>query len=246
MRLIKFTTLLVAFIAMSCSSKNTNYMDTFKTLSGKEISITPIKHASMEINYNGLEFQIDPVALAQEPATDYTAFPKADCILVTHDHFDHLDAEAIATLSKEGTRIIANPASIESLGKGKALRNGDSLRLAPDINIIAVPAYNTTPGNTQFHPKGHGNGYILELDNMRIYIAGDTEVIPAMDKLGKIDIAFLPCNQPFTMLPAQMREAAKKISPRILYPYHFSSTPRAEMQKVMEGTGIEVRIRSFE
>lgn len=221
-------------------------MDTFKTKSGKEITFTPIKHASMAITFGNTEIQIDPVIDAQPPHTDYSKFPKADYILITHEHFDHLDTEAVKILSKENTVIVTNKNSAQILGKGKVMANGDALTLAGDIVLYAVPAYNTTEGHLQFHPKGRDNGFILELDGTRIYIAGDTEDIEEMKEIKNIDIAFLPCNQPYTMTPEQLRKAADMVKPRVLYPYHFGDTDREAMKTALEGTGIDVRIRNFE
>lgn len=237
-----------ALFTMSCAPKNSqggNDMDTFQTQSGKTIKVIPIKHGSIEINYNGLEIEVDPVTENVEPVTDYSQKPKADLILVTHEHYDHFDPAAIAVLSNEDTRIILTPNCYDKLKKGTAMRNGDTLKLAEDVNLYAVPAYNTTPSHTKFHPKGRDNGYILELDGTRIYIAGDMEDIPELKNVKDIDIAFMPCNQPFTMTPEQLRKAASIVRPKVLYPYHFSDTNQQEMQNQLKGLGIDVRMRDF-
>ena len=219
--------------------------DTFKTKESKAVTITAIKHASLRIQYDGLEIQVDPVA-KYAPETDYTKFPKADVILVTHEHFDHFDREAIAVLQKDGTQVIANPAVQKMLGSGTALNNGESRVLAKGIKLDAVPAYNTTPGHTQFHPKGRDNGYVLTIDGLRIYIAGDTEDIPEMAALKDIDVAFLPCNQPYTMTPEQVAKAARTIKPKVLFPYHYSQTPIKNVVELLAGSGIDVRIRNYQ
>ena len=219
--------------------------DTFKTKGGKEVVITAIKHASLRIQYDGLEIQVDPVANYQ-PETDYSKFPKADIILVTHEHFDHFDRDAIEALKKDGTQVIANPSVQKMLGFGMALANGESHVLAKGISLDAVPAYNTTPGHTQFHPKGRDNGYVLTLDGLRIYIAGDTEDIPEMANLKDIDVAFLPCNQPYTMTPQQVAKAAKTIKPKVLFPYHYSATPVKRVAELLADTSIDVRIRNYQ
>ena len=221
-------------------------MDTFKTKSGKTVAITPIKHASMEIEYDGLIIQVDPVIDGALPETDYTQWRKADIIIITHDHYDHLDVQAVEDLSKDSTRIITNASSAEMLGKGTVMANGDKLELEKDLTLYAVPAYNTTPGHTQFHPKDRDNGFIMVADGLRIYIAGDTEDIEEMADVKDIDVAFLPCNQPFTMTPTQLRHAADMVKPRVLFPYHFGDTPVDAMISALEGTGIDVRIRHFE
>jgi L-ascorbate metabolism protein UlaG (beta-lactamase superfamily) len=131
-------------------------------------------------------------------------------------------------------------------GYGQAMKNGDSLSLQNDIKVEAVPAYNTTEGHTQFHPKGRDNGYILTIDGLRIYIAGDTEDIPEMADVKDIDIAFLPCNQPYTMTPEQLVRAAKIIKPRVLFPYHYGQTNVSQVPEQLKAEGIDVRIRHYE
>ncbi len=221
-------------------------MDIFKTSSGKDICITPIKHASMEINFDGTIIQVDPVTDGTPPVTDYSQWDKADYILITHDHYDHLDTKAIDDLRKDSTIIVTNASGAATLGEGMVMKNGDMLELTPDLKIYAVAAYNTTPGHTQFHPKGRDNGFILVADGFRIYIAGDTEDIDEMNGLQDIDLAFLPCNQPYTMTPKQLRHAADMVMPRILFPYHYSDTDTNAIMEAMKNSGIDVRIRDFQ
>ncbi len=242
---MKTSTILAASVLMTtgCVAGNCQ-TDTFKTKGGKEVVITAIKHASLRIQYDGLEIQIDPVA-EYAPATDYSKFPKADIILVTHEHFDHFDRDTIATLRKDGTEIVANPAVQKMLGSGMVLANGESHTLAKGIVLDAVPAYTITPGHTQFHPKGRDNGYVLTLDGLRVYIAGDTEDIPEMASLKDVDVAFLPCNQPYTMTPEQVAKVAKTIKPKVLFPYHYSETPIKRVVELLADTAIDVRIRNY-
>ena len=237
------TTAMIA--TLSASGIAAEYQtDKFKTKGGKEVVITAIKHASLRIQYDGLEIQIDPV-VKFAPATDYSKFPKADVILVTHEHFDHFDRDAIEALKKDGTQVIANPSVQKMLGFGTAMANGESRTIGKTITLDAVPAYNTTVGRTQFHPKGRDNGYVLMLDGLRIYIAGDTEDIQEMAKLKDVDVAFLPCNQPYTMTPEQVANAAKTIKPKVLFPYHYSETPIKRVVELLADTSIDVRIRNY-
>ena len=219
--------------------------DEFTTKSGKKITITCIKHASMEINYNGVEIEVDPVGMWLKPETDYATFPKANIILVTHEHKDHFDRAAIHEIRTPATSIYVNQAVFGHFKNGLVMQNGEQRKYAADILIDAVPAYNTTPGREQFHPKGRDNGYILTLDGFRIYIAGDTEDIPEMADIKDIDVAFLPCNQPYTMTVEQCVNAAKIIKPKVLFPYHYSDTPVNRVAMQLAGSGIDVRIRDY-
>lgn len=218
-------------------------IDSFTTKNGKNLNITFFKHASLLLDYAGKKIFVDPVS----EYADYTRQPKADFILITHEHHDHFDPKAIAALETEETSIVTNPVCQKMLGKGQAMKNGEVIQFAPDIRIEAIPAYNTTPGREIYHPKGRDNGYILTLDDTRIYIAGDTEDIPEMEQIKDIDIAFLPVNQPYTMTPAQAIRAAKIIHPHILYPYHYGDT---DINQVKDGLKdepeIEVRIRALQ
>jgi L-ascorbate metabolism protein UlaG (beta-lactamase superfamily) len=216
--------------------------DTFKTKSNKEVVITFIKHGSLMLSYDGLYIQVDPVTMF----ADYSTFPKADFILVTYEHGDHLDIKAINNLTKEDTRIIINQSSRDIISKGDVMKNGDNLNLREDIHIEAVPAYNYTEGREKFHPRYRDNGYILTIDGMNIYIAGDTEDIPEMNSLKEIDIAFLPVNQPYTMTVDQAVKAANMFKPKVLYPYHFGDTDVEAIKSRLENSEIEVRIRSME
>ena len=224
----------------------TGKQDIYTTESGKTIKIEPLIHASIRITFDGKEIEIDPVGKMGDRITDYAQFPKADLILVTHEHYDHLDPAAIKTLSKADTIVIANPNSANILGYGTVMKNGDRKVLGDGIEIEAVPAYNTSADKQQFHPKGRDNGYVLTLDGFRIYIAGDTEPIPEMKEIKDIDIAFLPCNLPYTMTPAQLIEAVGMIKPRVLYPYHFGETDLSKIATSLAPEGIYVRICPFD
>lgn len=214
--------------------------DVFKTSAGK-LTITFIGHGTLMFELKGKIIHVDPWT----DLTDYTKMPKADIILITHHHQDHLDANAITVLSKEGTQIILTGAAFDVLKKGSVMKNGDK-KVIDGIEIEAVPAYNTTEGRDKYHPKGRDNGYILTIGKKRIYIAGDTENIPEMAAIKNIDIAFLPMNQPYTMLPEQVADAANKIKPKILYPYHYGDTNVSKLKTLLKkNRNIEVRVRAL-
>ena len=248
---------LVAVLGLTTACAQKSYeVDEFKTKSGKTVKFHALMHACIRIEMDGKEIQIDPVAKLGDRTVDYAAMPKADYIFVTHEHGDHYDAKSIKQLTGEKTQLVMNKRCADMYGAGKVMvrsalgtlrsaKNGDKLQLA-DISVEAVPAYNYTEGHTQFHPKGRDNGYILTIDGLRIYIAGDTEDIPEMSKIKDIDIAFLPCNQPFTMTPEQLIRAAKVIKPKVLFPYHYGQTDLSGVPAALKGTGIDVRIRHYE
>lgn len=221
-------------------------IDTFTTLNGKTVKFYALMHACIRIVFDGKEIEIDPVKKLGERTVDYANMPKADYIFVTHEHRDHFDKEAIALLSADATRLVTNKRCADMLGYGQVMVNGDQMTLAEGITVEAVPAYNYTEGHTQFHPKGRDNGYVLTLDGLRIYIASDTEDIPEMANIKDIDIAFLPCNQPYTMTTGQLVNAARVIKPRVLFPYHYSDTDVSSLPTQLKTDGIDVRIRHYE
>ena len=221
-------------------------VDTFKTKSGKTIRFHALVHASIRVEYDGKEIEIDPVTKLGNRIVDFTAMPKADYIFVTHEHQDHFDHEALKILTAQQTSLVTNKRCADMLGSGKVMANGDKLQLADDITVEAVPAYNITEGRQQYHPKGRDNGYILTIDGLRIYIAGDTEDIPEMASVSDIDIAFLPCNQPFTMTTDQLVRAARIVKPKVLFPYHYGQTDVSKLPSQLQGDGIDVRIRHYE
>ena len=215
----------------------------FSSPTGDKLSITLIRHGSIALTYKGFSIQVDPVTRLGDKEIDYAAFPPADCILITHEHGDHYDPDAIGKLSGERTRILLNPATRDKFGGGEAVSNGDTLRVGP-VGLIAVPAYNITEGHLQFHPKGRDNGYILDFDGLRVYVSGDTEDIEEMAGFGPLDVAFLSANQPYTMTTTQCVEAAMTLRPKVLIPYHLSDTDMQEIKTVLDSndSGIEVRL----
>jgi len=235
------------FNGWSAAGKNgtKEEVDLFLTPGGISVYLYCIKHGTIRMKIGGKWIHVDPVSKGAQPVTDYSVMPKADVILVTHEHGDHLDAGAIADLTKDGTVLIANSASQAKLGKGEVMKNGDSRSVA-GIEIKAVPAYNNSEEKQNFHPKGNGNGYVLTVDGFCIYIAGDTEDIPEMKELKKVDVAFLPCNLPYTMTPEQLANAARSFSPKVVFPYHYGQTEIQQTVSLLSGSGIEVRIRQYQ
>ena len=216
-------------------------VETFFTDSGTPVRITLIKHGTLEIAAKGLSIQVDPVSGLGVP-TDYaTEFPKADVILVTHEHGDHFDRTALEALGANADNLITNARVAEMLGWGTVMANGDSRDLPEGIHLDAVPAYNYTEGHTNFHPQGRDNGFIFTIDGLRIYVAGDTEDIPEMANIKDIDVAFLPVNQPYTMTVDQCVHAAEVLQPKVLIPYHFSNTDLSGLPDRLPGIKVLLR-----
>lgn len=207
---------------------------------GKEtVRIGLLGHSSLLIEWNGVRIHVDPVS----EFARYDSLPKADIVIVTHEHYDHLDVAAVSALASPATEFVMNAGAAAKFGKGRILRNGESLE-TKGVLIEAVPAYNSTPGRDRFHPKGRDNGYVLTLGTARIYIGGDTEDIPEMSALKDVDVAFLPANQPYTMTPEQLARAAETVRPRILYPYHLGETDLVRLRSVLSRLeGVDVRVR---
>lgn len=219
--------------------------DIFFTSQG-DLKITCIGHGTLMFTFDGKIIHVDPVFRY----ADYTKMPKADLILVTHEHGDHLDEVAIQDLTKEGTAIICTKKCMEQVNiEGSIImKNGDT-KTVQGIKIEAVPAYNIKhmrSENSPFHPRGVGNGYILAFGDKRVYVAGDTENTPEMKALKNIDVAFLPMNLPYTMTPEMVADAARAFKPKVLYPYHFGNTDTSQLVELLKDTpDIDVRIRNL-
>ena len=228
--------LLLSLIIMNQTFAKPIETDSFTTKEGKKVTLHFIQHASFYFTFDEITIYSDPV---QYEGVDYQTMPKADVILVTHEHYDHLDKDVINLISTPNTVIFCNKTAGEVLKTGIILQNGD--QVSNVINIEAVPAYNTTEGRAIYHPKGRDNGYVITLGGSRIYISGDCEDMPEMAKLENIDVAFLPINQPYTMTVEQAINAAKIIKPKILYPIHYSDTDLTGLS-VLKKEKIDVRI----
>jgi len=221
-----------------CACAQTAYQTDILKTSGGDLAITCIGHGSVMFRYAGHVIDVDPVSLV----ANYAALPKADLILVTHEHGDHLDPKSIAEASTPATKVLINAGSARGFPGGVVMKNGESMTVA-GIGVEAVPAYNF---EKPFHPKGNGNGYILTFGDKRVLVAGDTENVPELKALKNIDVAFLPMNLPFTMTPEQVADLAQAMRPKILYPYHFGNTDTSKLLDLMkDDKEIEVRMREM-
>jgi len=243
-KLIIISLPLILFLFSMKASSQKFEKDVFSTSAGN-LTITFIGHGTLMFEIDNKVIHIDPTAMF----ADYSTLPKADLILITHEHADHFDMATIDKISKKETEIILTTTCKNQLQKGKVMKNGDSYNWKKFIHIQAVPAYNIqhkTNTGQLFHPKGQGNGYILTFGNFKVYVAGDTENIPEMKSLKNIDVAFLPMNLPYTMTPKMTADAALSFMPKILYPYHYGNTDTNELVNLLKNRPeIEVRIRKL-
>src|SRR3984885_4435480 len=210
----------------------------FATAAGA-VKITPLYHASTLIEAGGKTIYLDPAKPAK-----LAGLPKADLILITDIHGDHLDPDSIQEISKAGTEILAAPAVVATVTSAKPIGNGETKNWQ-GWTIEAVAAYNLKrgPGPGQlFHDKGRGNGYILTYGGKRFYFSGDTEGTAEMRALKNIDVAFVCMNLPYTMPPEEAADAVKAFHPKIVIPYHYQGSDLKVFADALKGTGIEVRV----
>jgi L-ascorbate metabolism protein UlaG (beta-lactamase superfamily) len=234
---------LLAMLAVTAGNVHASETDVIPTSSG-DLKITFIGHGTLMLSCGGKVIHVDPWS----ELADYGKLPKADLVLITHEHRDHLDLKAIGAIRKEGTVIISTEIVARQVKDALVMKNGD-IMASQGFTIEAIAAYNLVhmrnPGEP-YHPRGVGNGYVITFADRRVYIAGDSENTPEMKALRNIDVAFLPMNLPYTMTPEMVADAAKTFRPAILYPYHFGETDTQKLSRLMKDEkGIEVRIRKM-
>jgi L-ascorbate metabolism protein UlaG (beta-lactamase superfamily) len=229
--------------AMVAGAQEKFETDVIKTSAG-DLGITFIGHGTLMFAFGGKVIHIDPYG----QMADYAKLPKADLILITHEHRDHFDPKALSLLRTEKTVMILTNTLAKQVEGGIVMNNGD-VKSVEGLKIEAIAAYNIVHkrgDGTPFHPKGIGNGYVITFGNKKIYVAGDTENIPEMKVLKDIDVAFLPMNVPPTMTPEMVADAAKGFKPKVLYPYHYGDTDPSRLVELLKDTKeIEVRIRKM-
>lgn len=233
--------ILTCLVAIGVSASE----DRFETSNG-ELMIHPVHHASFVMEWNKLAIYVDPVGGAKL----FTKFPKADVILLTDIHGDHLDPKTLEDLIKPTTQIVAPAAVVKMLPDAlqkqvTTLINGTTNASGP-FSIEAIAAYNTTEDRLKYHAKGRGNGYVLTLGGKRVYISGDTEETPEMRELKDIDIAFVCMNLPYTMDVEQAAKAVRAFHPKVVFPYHYRGSDLERFKQLLgSDSGMEVRIRDW-
>ncbi len=195
--------------------------------------------------YGGKVIHVDPVTVFTGDLSDQ---PKADLILVTHEHADHLDKDAIRLLSKSGTQVVVSRSTAPALPNATVLQNGES-GIYAGVKVEAIPSYNLnhvgSSGRLQ-HAPGEGNSYLITFGDKRVVIGGDGGVVPELNALRNIDIAFLPMNLPPDRTAAIMVDTVKAMKPRVLYPHHYGDVGPWEAVRLLQAlSGTEVRIRDM-
>lgn len=250
MKLKALFTLLFALAILQVNAQSAVKPDMLKTNKG-QLQIRPITHGSLVMQWNGKTIYVDPYGGSEL----YKGIAKPDLILITDIHGDHLDAKTLDALDTKGVVIVAPQAVADQIpekykSQVTVIGNGESSNQL-GIPIAAIPMYNLPETEDSRHPKGRGNGYILNIGGKNIYISGDTEDIPEMRALKNIDVAFVSMNLPYTMDINQAASAVLEFKPKVIYPYHYRGTEGladVEAFKKMvydQDRNIEVRLRNW-
>ena len=247
----------LVFLGILFAASNTAWAqsDVIATSKG-DLRITPINHASLMLQFDGKVIYVDPSNVG-----DYASKPKADLILVTHTHPDHMNIAKIAALKTDKTMIVSDECVTLArlVPEAQALHAGAKTTVL-GIEIEAVAAYNLTRGpkpGKLYHPnkvgreydcegedRGGGVGFILTMGGKRVYISGDTECTPEMKALKNIDVAFVCMNAPYTMTTSEAAECVNAFRPKIVYPYHYEKSNLEEFSSAVK-PGVEVRLRKW-
>lgn len=241
-----FCSCLLALLAASAAQANGADEVALQTNAGP-LALHIIHHASFVLHWNRQTIYVDPTGAGEL----YKGQGAPDLILITHAHGDHLSPKTLAAIDTSQATVVMPKSVAEQVGKrfGKTqliMANGDTAS-RDGITIHAVPMYNLTPARLQYHAKGWGNGYVLELGGKRIYISGDTEETSEMRALRHIDLAFVCMNLPYTMDVEQAAMAVLSFKPKIVYPYHYRGQDTARFKQLVNAKDphIDVRLRDW-
>lgn len=239
----------VFLLLVSAACAQTRPSDKFDTAAGP-LTVTAVRHASLVLQAGGKVIHVDPWSQG-----NYEGLPQADIILITDIHGDHMDLKTLEALNTEKAQIVAPQAVADKLpaslkNKVTVLANGAKTTRA-GVQITAVAMYNLPETSDSRHPKGRGNGYVLQIGSKNFYFSGDTEDIPEMRALKNIDVAFVCMNLPYTMDVDQAARAVLAFKPKVVYPYHYRGTEGlSDVNRFRDLVGqgnksIEVRLRNW-
>ncbi|MDZ7719102.1 MAG: MBL fold metallo-hydrolase [Balneolaceae bacterium] len=238
--LVFLSFLLLATLLGTCAHAQTN--DTYSTQQG-DLTVHPVNHGSIAFTFDGKTIFVDPFGGAEL----YSEFGAPDIIFITHTHGDHLDPETLNALNTDNTIFVVPMAVVEQLDvphqKIVVIQNGNSTQVMR-IPVSAIPMYNLPEDDPDSrHPKGRGNGYVIDFGGQKVYISGDTEDIPEMRALEGIDIAFVCMNLPYTMDINQAADAVIEFQPAVVYPYHHRGQDIREFKNLVDAAGVDVEVK---
>ncbi|MFC5272165.1 MBL fold metallo-hydrolase [Adhaeribacter terreus] len=224
--------------------------DVIETKHGN-LTIQPVTHGTLVLTWNNVTIYVDPYGGAK----GFTGLAPADLVLITDIHKDHLDIETLRAIPVKKAIFVVPQAVADELPETfkdelVILKNGKNTEQF-DIGIKAIPMYNLPETEDSRHPKGRGNGYVLEMGGKKIYISGDTEDTEEMRDLKDIEVAFVCMNLPFTMSVKQASEGVLAFKPKIVYPYHYRGQEGLsdinEFKKLVNvgDKNIDVRLRNW-
>jgi len=245
-----FSAVLCLTLCSSAAMAQRAQPDELETSKGT-LTIQPVEHATVVFSINGKTIYADPTG----PVSKYKGLAAPDLILITDIHGDHMDTSAIAALQKANTVIVAPKAVADMLPAAErkhlvVLNNGGETKQR-GIGIRAIPMYNIPDGPEAKHPKGRGNGYILNIGGKHIYLSGDTQDTPEMRGLKNIDVAFVCMNLPYTMDVEHAASGVLAFAPHIVYPYHYrgqnglSDINQFKQLVAAHNQHIDVRLRNW-
>ena len=223
-----YTLLVASLVLVGCKNNKKEQSETSEAMPEQAsqedsvaIEIDPISHATAVINWKDATFYLDPVGGAEA----FKGKANPDFILITDIHGDHMSAETLQGLDLQDISIVVPQAVKEKLPEEMSSQllvlDNDATTEIMDFSIKAIPMYNLPEKPDAFHVKGRGNGYVVEKDGQRLYIAGDTEDIAEMRNLKNIELALIPMNLPYTMTVESAAEGVLAFNPKVVIPYHF-------------------------
>lgn len=238
-----FLLLFILFcLTISATAQLSSSPDTYETDQGG-LTVHPINHGSIAFTFDDKTIFVDPFGGAEL----YTDFGAPDIIFITDIHGDHLNPETLAALDTENTIFVVPMAVAKQLNvtneKIVVVQNGNST-VVMGIPVSAIPMYNLPEDDPESrHPKGRGNGYIIDFGGTTVYLSGDTEDIPEMRALEGIDIAFLCMNLPYTMDIHQAADAVIEFQPAVVYPYHHRGQDINEFKNLVDAADVDVEVK---
>jgi L-ascorbate metabolism protein UlaG (beta-lactamase superfamily) len=214
--------------------------DRFSTPRGTVVSLLPIEHASFVLAWEDKVIYVDPAV----PSIDDATLPKADVVLITGAQYDHLDPVYVSRVRQPRTVVVGPEAAAKRAAIDVVLHNREERALL-GMKVTAVPSYNITRGpvaGVRYHEKGQDNGYVLDLDGLRIYVSGDTDCTPEIASLQGIDVAFVGLNVPYAMDPGEASQCLAAFHPSVVIPYAYR---HADVSALRPPPGTELRRRDF-